>query len=296
MDRLDAMKVFCTVVETGGFSKAAEKLGVSTSSVTNQVAGLESLFNIKLLNRTTRSMSVTEEGQRCYDTAQQLLADMSMLEDELTHSHATPKGTLHVGMSNVAARQYIGPELPRFMAMYPEIKLRLTVSDHLVDMVEAGIDVLIRVGHAPNANMVAKQIMETSFICCAAPSYLEKYGWPDTPDKLGEYQCLNFISPNTGQLRTWVFEKDGQRIEHLPQAAAAADHVETLIEMAKAGGGLIQQLSPALLPYIRTGALVPILREWEMPAESVWVLFPPRHHRAAKVKAFVDFVQDPFNR
>jgi LysR family transcriptional regulator for bpeEF and oprC len=294
MDRLDALKVFCAVVETGGFSKAADKLGISTPSVTNQIAALETHFNIKLLNRTTRSMSMTDEGRQCYEHALQLLGDMSELEASLQYSNQTPQGSVRVDMPSAISRLYVAPALPRFLAAYPDITLKMTVSDRMIDMVEDGVDVLIRIGHLQNSGLIARTIAKTQYVCCASPDFLRKHGRPQTPDDLTRFACLNFLYPKSRQLRPWVFQKDGVPFSQTPQGVLGMDHVESLIEAAKAGCGIVQQLSVSLMEPIRSGALEVVLPEWGAAGPDVSALFQPRHQRAAKVKVFVDFVESCF--
>src|SRR5450830_1547932 len=274
MDRLDALKVFCSVVEAGGFSRAADRLGISTSSVTNQVSALETHFRIKLLNRTTRSMSLTAEGRQCYEQALKLLGDMSELEEGLMQSNA--------------------PALPKFLAQYPDIALKITVGDRMIDMVEEGVDVVIRIGDLPSSNLIAKTIFKTSFMTCASPAFLERHGAPKTPQELADFACLGFLNPKSRMVRPWQFVKGKDTYTHIPQGALAMDHVESLIESGKAGCGLVQQISVSLMPPVRNGELVPVLQDWLAPGPDVSVLFQQKHHRAAKIKAFVDFVAGVF--
>lgn len=299
MDRLDAMKVFCAVVETGGFSKAADKLGISTSSVTNQVLGLEAHFGVKLLNRTTRSMSLTAEGRQCHERALQLLDDMSELESSLQDATQTPRGSLRVDMPGIIGRLFVAPALPRFLAAYPEIALRMTAGDRMLDMVEEGVDVLIRIGELPDSKLIARTVCKTRYVTCASPEFLSRHGRPETPESLAGFPCLNFLYPKSRQVRPWVFQHSdggggGETFAHTPQGSVAMDHVESLIEVAKAGGGIAQHLSVSLAGPLRSGALVPLLEAWQAPGPDVSVLYQQKHHRAAKIKVFVDFVESLF--
>ena len=294
MDRLDALRVFCRVVEFGGFSRAADKLGMSTSSITNHIAALEKHFNIKLLNRTTRSMSLTEEGRQCYEQALQLLSDMDDLESSLLQSHQKPGGSLRVDMPSIISRLYVAPALPRFTAAYPDITLKMTIGDRNIDMVEEGVDVLIRIGNLPSSNLVAKSLCKTRYICCASPAFLEKHGVPSSPADLARFPCLSFLKPNSRQVRPWLFEKDGEKFQHIPQMLVAMDHVESMIEAAKAGAGIVQHMSVSVAEPIRAGLLLPILEDWSTAGPDVSVLFQQKHHRAAKICAFVDFAESLF--
>lgn len=294
MDRLDALKVFCNVVEAGGFSRAADRLGISTSSVTNQVSALETHFRTKLLNRTTRSMSLTEDGRRCYEQALLLLGGMSDLEGSMMQSQALPAGTLRVDMPSVISRQYIAPALPQFLAQYPDIALKITVGDRMIDMVEEGVDVLIRIGDLPDSNLIAKTVFKTSYMCCASPEFVARHGVPKTPQELADFPCLGFLNPKSRMVRPWQFSKGKESYSYVPKGALAMDHVESLIEAAKAGCGIVQQMSVSLIPPVRSGELVPVLPDWLAPGPDVSVLVQQKNHRAAKIKAFVDFVTCAF--
>ena len=297
MDRLEALKVFCAVVETGGFRKAADKLGISTPSVTNQIVALETHFGIKLLNRTTRSMSMTDEGRQCYEQALQLLAGMSELETGLQSSNLTPRGTLRVDMPSALCRLHVAPALPRFLAAYPEVRLKISVSDRMIDMVEEGVDVLVRIGQLQDSGMIARKISSNRFVCCASPDFLRRHGRPETPDDLARFDCLNFLYPKSRQIRPWIFQKkDGAPFSQTPQGVLAMDHVESLIEAAKAGCGIVQQMSGSLDGAVRSGELEAVLTDWQAAAPDVSVLYQPRHRRAAKVKAFVDFLETCFDK
>ncbi|KAF1048273.1 MAG: HTH-type transcriptional regulator DmlR [Herbaspirillum frisingense] len=294
MDRLDMLKVFCAVVEAGAFSRAAEKLAMSTSSVTNHVAALEAHFKVRLINRTTRSMSLTEEGRHCHVQALRLLADMGELEAGLRESDATPAGVLRVDLPSVISRQYVAPALPRFLQRYPELELRITVSDRMIDMVEEGIDVLVRIGELPDSGMVARKLAATRYVCCAAPAFLQQNGWPHSPESLDQFACLGFLNPRTRMIRPWRFSRNGKDSSHTPGGAVMMDHVESMIEAGKAGCGIIQQMSVSLVPALRNGELVPVLPDWQAAGPDIFALYQPTRRETAKVKVFVDFLREIF--
>jgi LysR family transcriptional regulator for bpeEF and oprC len=298
MDRLDAMKVFCAVVEAGGFSRAAGKLGLSTSSVTNQVLALEAHFGVKLLNRTTRSMSLTDEGRRCYEQALALLADMGALESSLHDATQLPRGSLRVDLPGIISRLYVAPALPRFLAAYPDIALRMTAGDRMIDMVEDGVDVLVRIGALADTRLVARSVCRTRYVCAASPEFLRRHGTPQTPQQLADFSCLNFLYPKSGQVRPWRFRRDdaadGEIYTHTPRGALAIDHVDTLIAAARAGGGIVQHLSVSLEEDLRSGALLPVLAAWQAPGPDVSVLVQHQHHRTERIRVFVDFVAQLF--
>jgi len=292
MDRLEALKVFCRVVDAGGFSKAADKLGMSTSSVTNQIAALEKHFQVKLLNRSTRSMSLTEEGKHCYAQAMLLLGDMDELETSLMRSNKTPAGSIRVELPSIISRLYIAPALPRFIAAYPDITLKISVGDRNIDMVEDGVDVAVRIGDLPDSSLIARPLCKTRYICCASPAYLKKNGTPQHPEELGQFACLGFLRPNSRLLRPWLFTKKDKQFQHIPSASLAMDHVESLIETAKAGAGIVQHMSISVAGAIQAKQLQPVLEDWSAPGPDMSVLFQQKSHHAAKIKVFVQFLEE----
>lgn len=295
MDRLDALKVFCAVVDAGGFSKAADKLGLSTSSVTNQVAALEAHFRSRLLNRTTRSMSLTDEGRQCYEHALLLIDGMGQLESGLRQTAGTPGGVLRVDLPSSISRNLVAPALPRFIAAYPEIALRMTVSDRLIDMVDEGVDVMVRIGEPADSNLVARRLLAMQYVCCASPAFVARHGTPETPDDLARFACLNFLYPKSRQVRPWLFQRGAEPYAQTPAGVIAFDHIESMIAAAQAGCGIVQALSVSVAALIADGSLVPLLRDWAAPGPGLWVLTQARHHRAAKVKVFVDFLAGLFD-
>lgn len=291
MDKFDALRVFCAVVETGGFSRAAEKLGISTSSVTAQVSALEAHFGVRLLHRTTRSMSLTGEGRECHAQALRLLAGIEELEASLQDAAQAPRGTLRVNMPGVVSRLYVAPALPRFMARHPGIALQASASDRLLDMVEEGFDVLLRIGTLGDPRLVARPLLQTRYVCCAAPAYLQQHGAPDTPQALGQFDCLHFVLPRAGRVREWQFA-DGLALT--PPARVAFDHIDSLAAACKAGAGIGQFLSLTVQEDLRSGALVPLLEDWQASGPPLTALYQQRQQRAAKVQAFIDFLGEVF--
>jgi LysR family transcriptional regulator for bpeEF and oprC len=293
MDKLDALRVFCAVVDAGGFSKAAERLGMPSSSVTKQISSLESHFRVKLLNRTTRSMSLTSEGVLCHQYAVQLLADVAELESQLHDAADIPSGTLRVDMPGLVSRLYLSPAMPRFLAQYPEINLLATASDRWLDMVEEGVDVMIRIGNVSDSGLVARQLMQTKFVCCASPEFISRHGTPPSPDALPDFNCLAFMLPKTRRVRPWVFTGAD---DFVPHTRFSSDHVDSLLEICKAGGGIGQFMSLSVSDALRKGELVSLLEPWQADGPVVHALYQQRHQRAAKVRAFIDFIADLFPR
>jgi len=291
MDKLEAMRVFCAVVDAGGFNRAAERLGMSTSSVTNQVASLEAHFRVKLLHRTTRSMSLTSEGSLCHQQAQQLLATMAELETQLQEAADQPSGILRVDMPGLISRLYVAPALPRFLEQFPDISVRMSASDRLLDMVEEGVDLMLRLGNVTDSSLVARPLMHTKMVCCASPAFIRRHGAPASPAALADFSCLGFMLPKVRRLRPWVFQ--GAE-EFTPSTRISSDHVDSLLELCKAGGGIGQFISLSVAEAIASGELAPVLVPWQADGPALYALFQQRQQRAAKVRAFVDFLTEIF--
>lgn len=294
MDRLEALHAFCRIVELGSFSGAARQLGISNSSVTHQLSNLESHLGVRLLNRTTRKLSLTDEGRLCYTRAREVLADVSDLEEALRGATMRPQGVLRVDVPTAIGRIYIAPALPRFAERYPDLTVRMSLGDQLLDVVQEGIDVSIRIGELKDSGRVARTLHHSRTMCCASPGFLARHGVPKSPADLVGYPCLGFLQPTTGQPVPWSFLRDGVRQELMPDARIWINHAESLIHAAAAGGGIVQLLSLSLQPHVDAGSLQPILEDWAAPGPPISVIYPPSRHLAAKINAFVDFVRELF--
>lgn len=294
MDRLESLRVFCRVVELNSFSRAADQLQMSNASITNHIAGLESHFGVRLLNRTTRKMSVTDDGRSCYERAQRLIGEMTELEDVLQGARLTPKGILRVDIPTAVGRIYIAPALSRFVAKYPELSVQVHVTDRAIDIIEERADVAIWMGELKDSNMVARLLYQSRSICCASPAFLAQHGRPTRPEELAQFPCLGFIHPNSGQIVPWEFTKGEETCSFIPQTKIAINHAESLIHAASTGAGIIQLLSSSLNPPIAEGLLVPILEDWDSAGPPISIVYPQNRHLSPKVRVFVDFVSEIF--
>lgn len=294
IDRFEALRVFCRIVEAGSFTCTARQLEMSNSSVTNHLTNLERHLGVRLLNRTTRKLSLTDEGKACYERARELLDGLGEMEESLRGATLVPKGVLRVDVPTAIGRIYIAPALPRFAALYPEVTVKMTLGDQIVAPEERGVDVSIRIGNLKDSGRAARTIHRTRHVCCASPDFLARHGTPASPADLARYPQLGFLQPTTGQPVPWFFERDGTATEHTPDARIWINHAESLIDAALSGAGVIQLLSLSLQPHIEKGTLVPILAEWTAPGPPVSILYPPNRHQPAKISAFVKFVGELF--
>lgn len=295
MDRLTAMQVFVKVAELGNFSSAATRLGMAKSSVTTQIQGLENHLRTRLFNRTTRRLSLTDDGAAYFERCQRILADIEETEAALMHSRENPMGRLRVDMPVGLGRDYVIPALTRFTAQYPELVVHATLNDVVTDLVEEGVDAVIRVGHLTDSTLVARKVYDSKAVVCASPEFLARFGEPQTPEELIDYNCLGYLSPGTGRLRPWTMENGAQSHTHTPLGNFATNNVEALAEAAIGGAGIIFLLDIVVNRAIAAGLLKPILPAWST-TRPISVAYPQNRHLSAKVRVFTDFVVGLFPR
>ncbi len=296
MDRFNAMKVFTRVVESGSFVKAGESLQLATPQVSRTVQALETHLGARLLNRTTRSISLTEDGEAYYERCIRVLADVEEMEAELTHAKLNPQGTVKVNLPSLIAKTVIIPALPEFFATYPDIQVQMGLSDRQVDIVEEGVDCVIRTGELEDSGLVARRIGNLPRVACAAPSYLEKYGEPKTLEDLREHVAVNYVSSNTGRIRTWDFLVDG-KIETIEmRGVIAVNEVDSYVTCGLHGLGLLKGAVFPLAPYLESGALHEILKNYSSPPRPISIMYPRNRHLPRKVRVFTDWVADLFGR
>lgn len=292
MDRFQAVNTFAKVVELGSFARAAERLGQSTSAVSRQVSELESHLNVRLLNRTTRRLSLTEAGQGFYEHSVQLLADLEDAEASVRVAGVEPKGTLRITCGVTFGTRYLAPVLAEFSAAHPDVLLDLDLSDRVVDLVEEGFDVAIRIGHIGSQGMVSKRLGWTQIVCCASPNYLEMHPAPiRSPADLAQHECLSYT--NVGMPNTWHFEgKSGRdsRVSVRVPPRHRANNGQVLASLAVQGVGIVYEPDFIIANEMRAGQLVPLLRDYMPPRSPIAAVYPSRRHLSAKVRSFVDFL------
>lgn len=293
MDRLAAMATFVTVVEAGSFVRAAEKLGASTSSTSRLVADLEAHLGARLLNRSTRRLSLTETGQAYYECCAQLLADIAEAEAAAGASAAEPSGRLKLTCPyNLLARP-IGPALAEFSRRWPRVSFDVTVADRIVDLVDEGFDLAVRIGSPGGEQLVARRLGTTELVACAAPRYVAEQGMPLRPDDLGRHRVLTYAYVATPSL--WRFA-DQAGLAHEVRVAGPlhANSGELLLAAAAAGMGIVLEPDFVVAPLLARGELVRVLDGFTGPRLDVWAVYPSRRHLSAKVRAFVDFLAGIF--
>ncbi|HEY7944768.1 MAG TPA: LysR family transcriptional regulator [Casimicrobiaceae bacterium] len=293
MDRFQAVTAFARVVEAGSFVRAADRLGVSVSAVSRHIAELEAHLDVRLLNRTTRRLSLTESGRVFYERCVQLLADLEEAEDSASASTITPRGTLRLSAPVTFGERHLAPAIGAFVARYPEMRFDVELSDRAVDLVDEGFDAAVRIGAIGSQNLVGRRIGETRMVCCAAPAYLERRGEPKLPDDLAAHECLTY--EYASQRNTWLFrDRDGSVRSVRVSGAVHANSGRFLEALAIVGGGIAYEPDFIVAPDVRGGRLAPILRAFQSPPSTIQVVYPSRRHLSAKVRAFADFLRERF--
>lgn len=298
MDQIQAMRVFVRVIEAGNFSRAADSLGMPKGSVTKQIQALESRVQTKLLNRTTRRVTVTPDGAAYFERAARLLNDFDELEGSMANAQAAPRGRLRIDVGTSMASLLIIPELDSFYAAYPDIQLELGASDRAVDLIGDNVDVVIRSGPITDQSLVARRIGTLPFVTVASRGYVQRYGMPQHPHDLqrGGHHVLNFFSSSARQHYPLDFTQAGERIEIREPYRLAVNDSNAHTRAALGGFGVTQMVSLVAEPYLQSGELVQLLPDWTMDALPVHVVYPPNRHLSAKVRAFVDWTSALFAR
>ncbi|MDY0871374.1 LysR family transcriptional regulator [Dongia rigui] len=294
MDRLRAFEVFATVVAKGSFIKAADALDTSPANVTRYVNELEGHLATRLLNRSSRKLSLTESGTALYERCRAILDDVAEAEAIASHTGLNPRGRLRINAGVTFGIKHLSPLWPVFMKKYPEINLDIDLIDRVVDMVEEGYDLTIRVSQAVSpANLVAKKLATSRNLVCAAPAYLKGRGMPKTPQDLREHTCLGFSYAATGD--EWHFTgPDGKAQRVRITCPFHTNNGETLRAAALAGHGIIRPAAFLVGEDIRAGRLVRLLPDYQISDTDLLALYPSRRHVSAKVRVMLDFLGAAF--
>lgn len=288
MDTIDAMRVFVAVVERNGFSAAAEALDLSTAAVTRQIAALEKRLSARLLNRTTRRVSPTSTGAAYYQRCVQLLAEFDELEASVGAQALQPSGRLRINAPVSYGIARLASLLPGYSARYPQVELDLQLSDRLVDMVEEGFDLAIRITRQPAPSLIARRLAQARITLCAAPSYLARRGAPATPQELAGHDCLSYTYSAGGD--SWTLQRAQNEVNIALVPRMRANNGEVLREAAIAGMGIIAQPDFIIGEALADSRLVPVLADWEVPSVGIHAVYASRSHLAPKVRSFIDYL------
>lgn len=297
MDQMLAMRVFMRVVEAGTFTKAADSMNIPKPTVTKLIQGLESHLRVKLLNRTTRRVTVTPDGAAYYEGLARLLVEMDEMESSLADAQASPKGKLRVDVGGAVASIILIPALQEFHALYPDIQLELGVTDRPIDLIKDNVDCVIRGGVLTDLSLVARLVGRFRFVTCATPQYWKAHGIPEDPYALETgFPVASYFSTRTGRIVPLEYEKDGKVIQIAGRHVLAVNESNAHVAAGLAGLGVMQTVTFMVRPHIVSGALQEVLTDWQQPIIPVYVVYPPNRHLSAKVRVFVDWVARLFKQ
>lgn len=294
MDRFDAMTAFARVVETGSFTKAAETLHMSKTSVTQLVQQLEARLRVRLLNRTTRKVNVTADGAAYYERVIKLLADMDDAETSLSSASALPRGHLRVDVPSPLARMILVPALPAFYARYPDIQLDMGVSDRTVDVIGDNVDCVVRGGELTDQSLMARRVGDLQLGVYAAPRYLELAGTPLHPRELEDthHRIVGFLWSRSGKTFPYAMWLGEERIEVQGRYMLSVDDGNAYLTAGLAGLGILWLPDYMAKAHLAGGELVRLFDGWQLDSMPLYVAFPPNRHVSAKLRVFIDWVAE----
>jgi LysR family transcriptional regulator, regulator for bpeEF and oprC len=291
MDKLKSLMIFMRSAQCGSFSEAARQLGMAPSAVSRAVLRLEDELGVRLLGRTTRSLTLTEDGNRFYQRVQQILNDLEEAELEVKQSQSAPIGTLRLDLSFTFGKLHIAPALLQFATQYPELKLNVSFNDRLLDLTEEGIDATVRIGMSSDSSLIMHHLATAHYTTCASPQYLAQHGTPTTPKELLQHRCVNFIFGQSRQEHKWKFEQNGKAFDLSVDSYLRFDNSEVILEAVIQGAGIVQLPKFIAAKAIARGDLQPILQSYAPQAGlAIAVLYPQRRYLSAKVRVFVEFM------
>jgi len=291
--QLGSIEQFCKAAELGSFTAAAEFFGVTPAAVSRSISRLEKRLGVRLFSRTTRSMKVTNEGELFWKECQIALDQIAEAERAITGAQTVPKGLLRISVSAAYGTFRLLPLMPKFTAAYPQIDIELSISDKIIDFVEEGFDLAIRLGIQRDSRLVAYKLEDASLGVFAAPDYLAKKGTPHSLNDLDTHDCIQYISPNSGRPMHWLFTDDkGDEIE-LPIRSRLRVLNDALgcVAWVNAAGGIYQTYRFAAAGAVKRGDLVEVLSDYGGRSRPFSILYPQNRHLSAKVRAFVDFLR-----
>lgn len=290
MDRIEAMQAFVTVADLQGFAPAARKLGLSPSGVTRLIAALEDRLGARLLQRTTRSLTLTDTGARYLERARQILSDVEEAESAAEGERTRPGGRLAVSAPNGFGRLHVSPVMTAYLKRYPDVSAELRLSDRMINLVEEGVDLAVRIGHLPDSTLVARHVGEMRRIVVASKDYLKRRGEPKTPEAIATHDTIHFGAMTAAP--DWRFAAEGREIRVSSTPRFTSNSADAAIQYAEAGGGLTRVLAYQAADSLKAGRLRIVLAEFEQPALPIHIVYPTSRLLSAKVRTFIDLVTE----
>ncbi|MDO8981546.1 MAG: LysR family transcriptional regulator [Afipia sp.] len=288
MDRIDAMRAFVSVADLQGFAPAARKLGLSASAVTRLIASLENHLGARLLQRTTRSVTLTDVGARYLERARRILGDLEEAEGSVQAERTQPSGRLVVSAPVMFGRLHVGPIMSAYLKKYPEVSAELRLSDRMVNLIDEGVDLAVRIGHLADSSVVARAVGDMRRIVVASPRYLKAHGTPLKPSELAGHEIIQFAGGSS--LSEWRFSENGREIRVPHTSRFATNSTDAAVLHAEQGGGLINVLAYQVADSLKAGRLRIVLAKYEPPPMPIHLVYPTSRLLSAKVRAFVDLV------
>ena len=290
VDRIDLFRIFTRVVETASFTRAANTLSMPRSSVSAAIQELENRLGTRLLARTTRSVTPTPDGTAFYEHCVRLVTDVEEAETLFQKDRTAPRGLLRVNLPGRIGRLIVAPALPAFLQDYPDIDIELGVSDRTVNLIEDGIDCVLRVGPLADSALIARQLGELPLVNVASPAYLARRGTPRTPADLPQHEAVRYASPATGRVEAWEWMAGGAVHSQHTSARVTVNSAEALVACALAGLGLIQVPAYDVRHHIEAGELIDVMPDWRPEPMPMALLYPHRRHLSRRVQVFADWL------
>ncbi len=291
-DRLQRLMVFTRIVDCGSFTAAADQLSMSRAAVSKHLMALEDRLGVRLLNRTTRRCSLTEAGQAFYERGRQILSDLDEAEREAGQTGMRPRGLLKVNAPMTFGTMHLAPAVPAYLEAWPDVSIDMTLNDRVVDLLEEGFDVAVRIGRLADSSLVARRLAPCRMLACAAPAYLARRGRPRVPHELGLHDCLGYAYASNRE--TWEFAAPDGPLQVRIKGRLRVNNGEALVAAAVAGLGIVMTPSFMASAELADGRLVPVLGDWPSPERGIYAVWPHGRHLSAKVRSFVDFLAGRF--
>ncbi len=291
MDRIDLFRIFTRVVECGSFTRAADTLDMPRSTVSAAILELEARVGARLLYRTTRKVSPTQDGVTFYDRCQSLIPDVEETEGLFRQSAAGPPGKLRADVPSRLGRLVIVPALPAFLDRYPEIEIELGISDRAVDLIEHGVDCALRVGDLNDSGLIARPIGQLRLINVASSDYLKRYGTPKKPGDLDDHFAVKYASPQTGRAENWEWVEGGSVRTYPVRGRITVNNAEAYIASCLAGLGLIQIPAYDVAEHLRSGAMKEVMPKFRAGPMPMTLLYPHRRHLSRRFRVFAEWLE-----
>ena len=292
MDKLQAMHLFTRVVDTGSFTAAAEQIGISRALASKLIQNLEDTLGVRLLNRTTRRLSLTESGQNYYQRVSDVLSRLAEAEAEATELQVDPRGRLRISAPIPFSTAHLAPALAEFQRLHPRVELELNLNDRRVDLVDEGFDMAIRISQLEDSTLMARKLAPCHMVAFASPDYLAAHGEPREHADLAQHECLRYTL--TSNSEAWDFERDGVVTAVSARSRLATNNGDFIAAAAAAGMGIARLPTFIVADYLRSGRLRRILTDWTLPSIAVYAVYPKTRTLPAKTRRLIDFLAERF--